>query len=339
MALSALFLPHYLGAALERDALRDRAVGHRRRRLGDRGDRAIRLAQHSRLHRPALVRRRCSTCSCSRSSSSSASRFLFSRRRRSRRPRISRTGQSWHDARSSRCRSAMLAYTGLETVANLAEETREPGKTLPRSLFSAIGLVVVLTVLIATSASSAFPAGRRRVASSASTGSRRRSSVSSTAFDGQSAGGRRGHARVARRLSGGADPLAASTTSMSGCTRLLHSMGGHEQLPRVVRPPRPPHARRAGRRSSRPPPSRSASSSSADTLATTRRTSSPAPTRSASCSPSPRAQAAVIRLRAASRISARPFRARPDIRSAGVLSPAAGPGRRAVTLRGLGSSR
>ena len=37
----------------------------------------------------------------------------------------------------------MLAYTGLETVANLAEEAREPGRTLPRSLFSAIGLVVL----------------------------------------------------------------------------------------------------------------------------------------------------------------------------------------------------
>ena len=52
---------------------------------------------------------------------------------------------------------AMLAYTGLETVANLAEETREPGRTLPRSLFSAIGLVVVLTALIAVVGLSAFP--------------------------------------------------------------------------------------------------------------------------------------------------------------------------------------
>ena len=33
----------------------------------------------------------------------------------------------------------MLAFTGLETVANLAAETREPGKTLPRSLFVGIG--------------------------------------------------------------------------------------------------------------------------------------------------------------------------------------------------------
>ena len=52
---------------------------------------------------------------------------------------------------------AMLAYTGLETVANLAEEARELGRTLPRSLFSAIGLVVLVTVLIAAIGLSAFP--------------------------------------------------------------------------------------------------------------------------------------------------------------------------------------
>ena len=74
---------------------------------------------------------------------------------------------------------AMLAYTGLETVANLAEETREPGRTLPRSLFSAIGLVVVLTVLIAVVGLSAFPVengrdgARRRVAEGTARGDRR----------------------------------------------------------------------------------------------------------------------------------------------------------------------
>ena len=43
---------------------------------------------------------------------------------------------------------ATLAYTGLETVANLAAEAREPGKTLPRSLFVGIGLVVLVTTAI-----------------------------------------------------------------------------------------------------------------------------------------------------------------------------------------------
>src|SRR6266704_1978083 len=54
---------------------------------------------------------------------------------------------------------AMLAYTGLETVANLSEEVRRPGRDLPRSLFGAIGLVVLLYAAIAVVGLSAFPAG------------------------------------------------------------------------------------------------------------------------------------------------------------------------------------
>src|ERR671934_34085 len=41
---------------------------------------------------------------------------------------------SWHSIAFA-LPLAMLAYTGLETVANLAEETRRPGRDLPRSLF------------------------------------------------------------------------------------------------------------------------------------------------------------------------------------------------------------
>src|SRR6266508_1245754 len=64
---------------------------------------------------------------------------------------------SWHDIAFA-IPLAMLAYTGLETIANLAEEARRPGRDLPRSLFSAIGLVVLLYVVIAVVALSAFPA-------------------------------------------------------------------------------------------------------------------------------------------------------------------------------------
>ena len=53
---------------------------------------------------------------------------------------------------------ALLAYTGLETVANLAEQVRRPGRDLPRSLFIGIGAVVLVTVLIALVALSAYPA-------------------------------------------------------------------------------------------------------------------------------------------------------------------------------------
>ena len=52
---------------------------------------------------------------------------------------------------------AMLAYTGLETVANLSAETKEPGRTLPRSLFAGIGAVVAVSVAIGVVGISAFP--------------------------------------------------------------------------------------------------------------------------------------------------------------------------------------
>ena len=58
---------------------------------------------------------------------------------------------------------AMLAYTGLETVANMAEEARRPGVDLPRSLFVAIGTVVALYVAIAVVALSAFPGPETRL--------------------------------------------------------------------------------------------------------------------------------------------------------------------------------
>src|SRR5476649_111545 len=66
------------------------------------------------------------------------------------------THPSWH-AIAFALPLAMLAFTGLETVANLAEEAREPGRDLPRSLFGALSAVVVIYVLIAIVGLSAFP--------------------------------------------------------------------------------------------------------------------------------------------------------------------------------------
>src|ERR1700751_2245326 len=67
------------------------------------------------------------------------------------------TQPSWHQIAFA-LPLALLAYTGLETVANLAEETRQPGRDLPQSLFTGIGAVVLVTVLIALVALSAYPA-------------------------------------------------------------------------------------------------------------------------------------------------------------------------------------
>ena len=135
-----------------------------------------------------------------------------------------------------------LAYTGLETVANLAEEAREPGRTLPRSLFSAIGLVVVLTVLVAMVGVTAFPATD---GSSALGDEWLEAPIVGivTAFEGELPAAVVDVLRVVVGFSAALILLMAVTTSMSGCARLAHSMGTHGMLPARARPPRAADAR------------------------------------------------------------------------------------------------
>ncbi|MBI2955561.1 MAG: APC family permease [Chloroflexi bacterium] len=52
---------------------------------------------------------------------------------------------------------AMVAYTGIETISNMAEETRVPAKTVPRSYAGLVFAVLVLFTGISTVALSAMP--------------------------------------------------------------------------------------------------------------------------------------------------------------------------------------
>jgi APA family basic amino acid/polyamine antiporter len=125
---------------------------------------------------------------------------------------------------------AMLAYTGLETVANLAEEARRPGIDLPRSLFAAIGAVVTIYVAIAVVALSAFPGpdtalGHRWLrAPLVGVAEQVRSEVPLWLGD---------TIRFFVGASGALILLTAITTSISGFSRLAYSLGEHGQLPRA----------------------------------------------------------------------------------------------------------
>ena len=125
---------------------------------------------------------------------------------------------------------AMLAYTGLETVANLAEETRRPGRDLPRSVFGAIGLVVVLYVAIAVVGLSAFPARHGTLLGSNWI---RAPLVGIVTQIREHVPGYVGAPlQVFVGLSGALILLTAATTSISGFGRLAYSLGEHGQLPR-----------------------------------------------------------------------------------------------------------
>jgi basic amino acid/polyamine antiporter, APA family len=126
---------------------------------------------------------------------------------------------------------AMLAYTGLETVANLAAETREPGRTLPRSLFVGIGGAVLVSFLIALVALSAYPADPETAL-----GSRwlRAPLVGvADAFNGELPAGVVDTLRVFIGLTGAVILVAVVTTSFSGAGRLAYSLGRYDMLPRA----------------------------------------------------------------------------------------------------------
>ena len=127
---------------------------------------------------------------------------------------------------------AMLAYTGLETVANLAEEARRPGIDIPRSLFGAIGVVVALYIAIAVVGLSAFPVSNGETALGGEwlfapllgiveVLGEDLSPVLADAL------------RVFVGVSGALILLAAATTSVSGFGRLAYSLGEHGMLPRT----------------------------------------------------------------------------------------------------------
>jgi APA family basic amino acid/polyamine antiporter len=141
------------------------------------------------------------------------------------------TSPSWHEIAFA-LPLAMLAYTGLETVANYAEEARRPGRDLPRSLFSAIGVVVVLYVLIALVALSAYPADNGTTA--LGTDWLRAPIMGVVSALQQHVAHWFGQVlRVYVGLTGALVLFAAATTSVSGFGRLAYSLGEHGQLPPV----------------------------------------------------------------------------------------------------------
>jgi APA family basic amino acid/polyamine antiporter len=228
MALSALFVPHYLSETISAPRLRqepwDAVVGC----ALIAGIAAVRLARRTRLRTGALgialldlvVQGTLVVLGLA---------FLLS-------PDVLTegfgfaSGQGWSDVAFA-LPLAMLAYTGLETVANLAEEAREPGRTLPRSLFSAIGLVVVVTVLIAAIGLSAYPATGGTTALGEEWLEAPLVGIAA-AFEGELPEFVVHALRIVVGVSGALILLAAATTSMSGITRLTYSLAGHGGLPR-----------------------------------------------------------------------------------------------------------
>jgi len=232
IAFAALFVPHYLGDALGWKGLEDRpwdlVVGLAV--LG--GVALVRLVK-----RPSLYRATATLALIALSAQLLlivlGFIYLFSTENLSKGLDLG-TAPTWRDITFA-LPVAMLAFTGLETVANLAADAREPGRDLPRGLFGGIGAAVLVSFAMGIIGISAFPvhpigngfgtdlghvwikaplAGIAKALGDAG--------LSGTVTDG---------VRIFVGISGAAVLVVAVTTAVSGAGRLLLSLGRHNMLP------------------------------------------------------------------------------------------------------------
>lgn len=215
IALAALFVPHYLAAAAGWDPLRESPWDVTVAVTVILGLAGIRLVRRPQLYVLAVAIAAVALV---------AHLVLIAFALPQLSPDVFRQtgGPRWEDLAFA-LPLAMLAYTGLETVANLAAETREPGRTLPRSLFAGIGAVVVASFAVAVAALAALPVNE---------GATDLASVWRLAPLAGVADELGGDAlRVFIALGGVVVLLAAVSTSMSGAGRLSYSLARHGMLP------------------------------------------------------------------------------------------------------------
>jgi len=228
MALSALFVPHYVAATIAAPSLRQSPWDVISACAVVVVVAAVRLVRRAKLHLGSVLIA-LTDLTVQGLLVVLGLAFLFS-------PHALRAGisieegQGWRDVAFA-LPLAMLAYAGLETVANLAEEAREPGRTLPRSLFSAIGLVVVVTVLIGAIGLSAYPAENGQTALGDQWLEAPLVGIAA-AFDGSLPDLVVDLLRISVGVSGALILVAAVTTAFSGITRLSFSLAEHGELPR-----------------------------------------------------------------------------------------------------------
>jgi basic amino acid/polyamine antiporter, APA family len=235
IALAGLFVPHYIGTALGWDAVTDSpwdVVFGVAAILGVGG---IRLVRRARMYTAAIFIAALALVSHLLIIGLGFA-FLLSAEGFGKGIDLG-TAPTWHALVFS-LSLAMLAYTGLETVANLAVEAREPGKALPRSIFAGIGVVVLVSFAIAAIGLSAYPphpdpAGPDGWATDLGTTWIRAPLVGiSEAFGGSLPDAAVDTIKVFLGITGAIILISAIATSLSGAGRLAYSLGQRAMLPR-----------------------------------------------------------------------------------------------------------
>jgi basic amino acid/polyamine antiporter, APA family len=131
----------------------------------------------------------------------------------------------------------MIAYTGIETISNMAEEARDAKRTIPRSVGLTVAAVLALYLLIPIVALSAMPVVQD--------GAGNYTTALGTEFAGDPilgivenlglSGGPTEVLRVYVGVLAAVILLIATNAGLIGVSRLTYSMGQHRQLPESLR--------------------------------------------------------------------------------------------------------
>jgi len=132
---------------------------------------------------------------------------------------------------------AMIAYTGIETISNMAEEARDAARTIPRSVGLTVAAVLGLYLLIPVVALSAMPVVRDAAGHySTALGSEFASDPILGIVENLGLGS--GMTEALRYYVGilaAVILLIATNAGLIGVSRLTYSMGQHRQLPEGLR--------------------------------------------------------------------------------------------------------
>ena len=131
---------------------------------------------------------------------------------------------------------AMLAYTGIETVSNLAEEAKDYGHTIPRGIGSVVGAVAVIYTFLPAVALSAMPVvdGETVLALPSEEGGYAEDPVLGV-VENMDLGFLQHAAEIYVGVLAATILFIATNAGMIGVSRLTYSMGQYRQLPDRLR--------------------------------------------------------------------------------------------------------
>jgi len=131
---------------------------------------------------------------------------------------------------------AMLAYTGIETVSNLAEEAKDYGKTIPQGIGGVVIAVAVIYAFLPAVALSAMPVkdGVTTLALSKADGGYADDPILGV-VENMHLGALQHPAEIYVGVLAASILFIATNAGMIGVSRLTYSMGQHRQLPDRMR--------------------------------------------------------------------------------------------------------